>query len=91
MSKNENFLNRHATWIYILAGICIVCVLLIPYGKRIYDQIPQYEWEEEHMGSTKSKEPFGAKYLDEYLHDYWKGKLYVEADADSAFAKFGKK
>ena len=91
MSKNMNFLNRHATWIYILAGICIVCVLLLPYGKRIYDQIPQYEWEEGHMGSTKSKEPFGAKYLDEYLHDYWKGKLYVEADADSAFAKFGKK
>lgn len=86
-----NFLNRHATWIYIAAGICIVCVLLIPYGKRLYDQIPQYEWEEKQMGSTKSKEPFGAKYLDEYLHDYWKGKLYVEADADSAFAKFGKK
>ena len=86
-----NFLNRHATWIYIAAGICIVCVLLIPYGKRIYDQIPKYEWEEKQMGSTKSKEPFGAKYLDEYLHDYWKGKLYVEADADSAFAKFGKK
>ena len=86
-----NFLNRHATWIYILAGICIVCVLLIPYGKRLYDQIPQYEWDTTQMGSTKSKEPFGAKYLDEYLHDYWKGKLYVEADADSAFAKFGKK
>lgn len=86
-----NFLNRHATWIYIAAGICIVCVLLIPYGKRLYDQIPQYEWDEKQMGSTKSKEPFGAKYLDEYLHDYWKGKLYVEADADSAFAKFGKK
>ena len=86
-----NFLNKHATWIYIAAGICIVCVLLIPYGKRLYDQIPQYEWDEKQMGSTKSKEPFGAKYLDEYLHDYWKGKLYVEADADSAFAKFGKK
>lgn len=91
MNKSMNFLNRHATWIYIAAGICIVCVLLIPYGKRIYDQIPKYEWEEKQMGSTKSKEPFGAKYLDEYLHDYWKGKLYVEADADSAFAKFGKK
>ena len=91
MNKSMNFLNRHATWIYIAAGICIVCVLLIPYGKRLYDQIPQYEWEEKQMGSTKSKEPFGAKYLDEYLHDYWKGKLYVEADADSAFAKFGKK
>ena len=91
MNKSMNFLNRHATWIYIAAGICIVCVLLIPYGKRIYDQIPRYEWEEKQMGSTKSKEPFGAKYLDEYLHDYWKGKLYVEADADSAFAKFGKK
>lgn len=91
MNKSMNFLNRHATWIYIAAGICIVCVLLIPYGKRIYDQIPQYEWDEKQMGSTKSKEPFGAKYLDEYLHDYWKGKLYVEADADSAFAKFGKK
>ena len=91
MNKSMNFLNRHATWIYIAAGICIVCVLLIPYGKRLYDQIPQYEWDEKQMGSTKSKEPFGAKYLDEYLHDYWKGKLYVEADADSAFAKFGKK
>lgn len=91
MNKSMNFLNRHATWIYIAAGICIVCVLLIPYGKRLYDQIPKYEWEEKQMGSTKSKEPFGAKYLDEYLHDYWKGKLYVEADADSAFAKFGKK
>ena len=91
MNKSMNFLNKHATWIYIAAGICIVCVLLIPYGKRIYDQIPKYEWEEKQMGSTKSKEPFGAKYLDEYLHDYWKGKLYVEADADSAFAKFGKK
>lgn len=91
MNKSMNFLNKHATWIYIAAGICIVCVLLIPYGKRLYDQIPQYEWEEKQMGSTKSKEPFGAKYLDEYLHDYWKGKLYVEADADSAFAKFGKK
>lgn len=90
MSKSMNFLNRHATWIYILAGICIVCVLLIPYGKRLYDQIPQYEWDTTQMGSTKSKEPFGAKYLDEYLHDYWKGKLYVEADADSAFAKYGK-
>ena len=91
MNKSMNFLNRHATWIYIAAGICIVCILLIPYGKRLYDQIPQYEWDEKQMGSTKSKEPFGAKYLDEYLHDYWKGKLYVEADADSAFAKFGKK
>ncbi len=91
MNKSMNFLNKHATWIYIAAGICIVCVLLIPYGKRLYDQIPQYEWDEKQMGSTKSKEPFGAKYLDEYLHDYWKGKLYVEADADSAFAKFGKK
>ncbi len=91
MNKSMNFLNRHATWIYIAAGICIVCVLLIPYGKRLYDQIPQYEWDEKQMGSTKSKEPFGAKYIDEYLHDYWKGKLYVEADADSAFAKFGKK
>ena len=91
MSKSVNFLNRHAKWIYILAGVCIICVLLIPYGKRIYDQIPQYEWEEKQMGSTKSKEPFGAYYLDKYLHDYWKGKLYVEADADSAFAKFGKK
>ena len=91
MNKSMNFLNRHATWIYIAAGICIVCVLLIPYGKRLYDQIPKYEWEEKQMGSTKSKEPFGAKYLDEYLHDYWKGKLYVEADADSAFAKFWKK
>lgn len=91
MNKSMNFLNKHATWIYIAAGICIVCVLLIPYGKRLYNQIPQYEWEEKQMGSTKSKEPFGAKYLDEYLHDYWKGKLYVEADADSAFAKFGKK
>lgn len=91
MNKSMNFLNKHATWIYIAAGICIVCVLLIPYGKRLYDQIPQYEWDEKQMGSTKSKEPFGAKYLDEYLHEYWKGKLYVEADADSAFAKFGKK
>ena len=91
MSNKMNFLNRHATWIYIAASICIVCVLLLPYGKRIYDQIPQYEWDTKQMGSTKSKEPFGAKYLDEYLHDYWKGKLYVEAEADSAFAKFGKK
>lgn len=91
MNKSMNFLNRHATWIYILAGICIVCVLLLPYGKRIYDQTPKYEWDNEQMGSTKSKEPFGAKYLDEYLHDYWKGKVYVEVDADTAFAKFGKK
>ena len=90
MNKNMNFLNRHATWIYILAGICIVCVLLIPYGKRIYDQTPKYKWNIQQMGNTKSKEPFGAKYLDEYLHEYWKGKLYVEADADTAFAKFGK-
>ena len=90
MNKNMNFLNRHSTWIYIFAGICIVCVFLLPYGKRIYDQIPEYEWDRKQMGSTKSKEPFGAKYLDEYLHDYWKGKLYVETDVDSAFAKFGK-
>lgn len=90
MSKHMNFLNRHAKWIYVFAGFCIVCVLLVPYGKRLYDQIPKYKWDERQMGSTKSEEPFGAKYLDEYLHEYWKGKLYVETDADSAFAKFGK-
>ena len=52
MSNKMNFLNRHATWIYIAASICIVCVLLLPYGKRIYDQIPQYEWDTKQMGST---------------------------------------
>ena len=79
------------TLIYIAVGVCTMCLFIIPYGKRICDQIPDYKWDTHHMGNTKSKEPFGAKYLDEYLHEYWKGKVYVESDVDTALAKYGKR
>ena len=88
MNKIMGFFNQHVKWIYTMAGVCIVCALLLPYGKRLYDQTPHYEWETQQMGSLKSDEPLGAKYLDYYLHDYWKGKVVVASDADSAFARF---
>lgn len=90
MSKVTSFFGRHTTMIYGLVGICVVCVFLIPYCKRLYDQIPRYNWKTTEVGHIKSEEPFGAKYLDEYLHEYWKSKVYIAEDVDSAFAKYRK-
>lgn len=90
MSKVTSFFGRHTKMIYGLVGICVVCVFLIPYCKRLYDQIPRYNWKTTEVGHIKSEEPFGAKYLDEYLHEYWKGKVYIAEDVDSAFAKYRK-
>ena len=67
--------------IYGGIAVCVVCIFLFPYGKRLYDQFPRYEWETIHLGNVKNKEAFGAKYLDEYLHDTWHGKIYVESGA----------
>lgn len=90
MSSTTSFISRHSTLVYSLAGVCMLCIFLLPYGKRIYDQTPRYEWESGNMGKVKSDEPFGARYLDEYLHEYWKDKVYVTEDVDSAFSKYGK-
>ena len=67
--------------IYGGIAVCVVCIFLFPYGKRLYDQFPRYEWEPNHQGNVKNKEAFGAKYLDEYLHETWLGKIYVESGA----------
>lgn len=91
MNKITDFLNRHTIMLYSMTGVCVLCIFLLPYGKRLFDQIPDYEWETGQMGDVKSKEPFGAKYLDEYLHEYWKGQIYVENDVDSALQKYGKR
>ena len=76
--------------IYGGIAVCVVCIFLFPYGKRLYDQFPRYEWEPNHQGNVKNKEAFGAKYLDEYLHDTWHGKIYVESGTD-ALNKYRKK
>lgn len=86
----ETKMKINKTLIYSVVGICAICLFLVPYGKRIFGQIPDYKWDIRHMGNIKNKEPFGAKYLDEYLHEYWNGKLYVETDVDTALKKYGK-
>ncbi len=77
------------TLIYVVVSVCAVFVFLIPFAKRLFDQIPDYKWDTQLVGNTKSKEPFGAKYLAEYLQEYWKGKKYVETNVDTALAKYG--
>ena len=83
-------MTRHTAMIYGGIAVCVVCIFLFPYGKRLYDQFPRYEWEPNHQGNVKNKEAFGAKYLDEYLHETWLGKIYVETEED-ALRKFRNK
>ena len=83
-------MTRHTAMIYGGIAVCVVCIFLFPYGKRLYDQFPRYEWEPNHQGNVKNKEDFGAKYLDEYLHETWLGKIYVETEED-ALRKFRNK
>ena len=68
MNKIFTFMTRHTAMIYGGIAVCVVCIFLFPYGERLYDQFPRYEWEPNHQGNVKNKEAFGAKYLDEYLH-----------------------
>ena len=82
MNKILTFMTRHTAMIYGGIAVCVVCIFLFPYGKRLYDQFPHYEWQPTHLGNVKNKEAFGAKYLDEYLHDTWHGKIYVESGAE---------
>lgn len=90
MNKIFTFMTRHTAMIYGGIAVCVVCIFLFPYGKRLYDQFPRYEWEPNHQGNVKNKEAFGAKYLDEYLHETWLGKIYVETEED-ALRKFRNK
>ena len=90
MNKILTFMTRHTAMIYGGIAVCVVCIFLFPYGKRLYDQFPRYEWEPNHQGNVKNKEAFGAKYLDEYLHETWLGKIYVESGTD-ALNKYRKK
>lgn len=91
MRKTTGFLTRNTTLVYSVVVICVLCLICLPYGKRIIDQIPEYKWNTSNIGEKESKEPFGAKYLDEYLHEYWKGKVYVTENVDSAIEEHKKK
>ena len=91
MNKSTGFLSRNATLVYSVVIICVLCLICLPYGRRIINQIPEYEWDTRNIGEQDSKDPFGAKYLDEYLHEQWNGKVYVMNNADSILHKYRNK
>ena len=90
MNKVLNFMSKHTALVYGVIAVCVICIFLFPYGKRLYNQFPTYKWDIKHMGNIENEEAFGAKYLDEYLHKTWHGKIYVE-NAEDALKKYRKK
>lgn len=90
MNKVLNFMSKHTALVYGVIAVCVICIFLFPYGKRLYNQFPTYKWDIKHMGNIENEEAFGAKYIDEYLHETWHGKIYVE-NAEDALKKYRKK
>lgn len=86
------FLDVHRRQIYIFISVCVLCVVLIPYGKRLYNQRKEYEWSKYKFGNNTSKDPFGAYYFNEYLKENWSaGVIIEECNFEDAYKKHRKK
>lgn len=86
------FLDVHRRHVYIFISVCVLCVVLIPYGKRLYNQRKEYDWSQYEFGNNTSKDPFGAYYFNEYLKENWSaGVIIEECNFEDAYKKHHKK
>ena len=61
MNKVLNFMSKHTALVYGVIAVCVICIFLFPYGKRLYNQFPTYKWDIKHMGNIENEEALPAR------------------------------
>ena len=86
MSRILLYLSKHYKAICIITGVLLICMLLFPISKNLYNQRIKYKWNNYAIADTLSEEPFGDYYFNQYLDSLY-GKRIMKRSVNDELLK----